>query len=135
MCLNEKKLFSKKTLNPSRPSEHPTQGEKMSKRLGAIILLQEKNKNVERDRPRILGRNPVSKHQIPPEYGDDQVDGGTGLLNPFLETKFSGVNGDREQSFPCSVDHEQNWQNLTRFILTLAIYVTIHTYVKLHFTL
>ena len=42
-----------------------------------------------------LGRNPVSKHQIQPEYGDEQA-GGTGLPNPSRETKFSGANGDRE---------------------------------------
>ena len=35
-----------------------------------------------------LGRNPVSKHQIQPEYGDEQAD-------PFRETKFSGTYGDR----------------------------------------
>ena len=32
-----------------------------------------------------LGKNPVSKHQIQPEYGGEQA-----------ETKFSGANGDRE---------------------------------------
>ena len=41
-----------------------------------------------------LGRNPVSKHQIQPEYGDEQADG-TGRLNPSRETKFSGTHGDR----------------------------------------
>ena len=42
-----------------------------------------------------LGRNPVSKHQIQPEFGDEQADA-TGLPNPSRETKFSGTNGDRE---------------------------------------
>ena len=45
-----------------------------------------------------LGRNPVSKHQIQPEYGDEQADAGrdgTGRLNPSHETKFSGTHGDR----------------------------------------
>ena len=38
-----------------------------------------------------LGKNPVSKHQIQPEYGDDQS----------RETKFSGANGDRGKNiFP-----------------------------------
>ena len=40
-----------------------------------------------------LGRNPVSKHQIQPEYGDGQAEG---LPNPSRETKFSGANADRE---------------------------------------
>ena len=55
------------------------------------------------------GRNPVSKHQIQPEYGDEQAD--AGLPNPSRETKFSGANANREMLyFPCSVDHGQNWQ-------------------------
>ena len=34
-----------------------------------------------------LGRNPVvNKHQIRPEYGDEQADAGTGLPNPSRET-------------------------------------------------
>ena len=40
-----------------------------------------------------LGRNPVCKHQIQPEYGDEQAD--AGRLNPSRETKFSGTHGDR----------------------------------------
>ena len=44
-----------------------------------------------------LGRNPVSKHQIQPEYGDEQADAGRGTerLNPSRETEFSGTHGDR----------------------------------------
>ena len=42
-----------------------------------------------------VGRNPVSKHQIPPEYGDEQADA-AGLPNQSRETKFSGANADRE---------------------------------------
>ena len=42
-----------------------------------------------------LGRNPVSKHQIQPEYGDEQADAGRNGLNPSRETKFSGTHGDR----------------------------------------
>ena len=40
-----------------------------------------------------LGRNPLSKHQIQPEFGDKRR--GTGRLNPSRETKFSGTHGDR----------------------------------------
>ena len=43
-----------------------------------------------------FGRNPVSKHHIQPEYGDEQADAGrAGRLNPSRETKFSGMHGDR----------------------------------------
>ena len=58
-----------------------------------------------------LGRNPVSKHQIQPEYGDEQADAGRDGGNPSRETKFSGAYGDREIFIsPCSADHEQDWQ-------------------------
>ena len=51
-----------------------------------------------------LGRNPVSKHQIQREYGDEQAD--AGRTDPSRETKFSGTHGDR--GGPCSADHEQD---------------------------
>ena len=48
-----------------------------------------------------IGRNPVSKHQIQPEYGEKACWRGTGRPNPSRETKFSGANEDREISiFP-----------------------------------
>ena len=36
-------------------------------------------------------------------------------------------------NFPCSADHEQDWQNLTRLIHTLAICddYTVHTYIQI----
>ena len=44
-----------------------------------------------------LGRNPVSKHQIQPEYADEQADAGRDCRTRLCETKFSGANaGDRE---------------------------------------
>ena len=73
-----------------------------------------------------LGRNPVSKHQIQPKYGDEQADAGrVRQSNPSRETKFSGANGDREififpvQLTTCRIG------NLTRLIHTLAICVTV----------
>ena len=36
---------------------------------------------------------------------------GTGLPNSSRETVFSVVNVDREYCFPCSADHEQDWQD------------------------
>ena len=71
-----------------------------------------------------LGRNPVSKLQIQPEYG------GTGLPDPSCETKFSGANADREIFiFPVQLT-TRRVGNLTRLIHTLAICVTIHTYIQ-----
>ena len=49
-----------------------------------------------------LGRNPVSKHQIQLEYGDEQANAGRDC---------------------------RRIGNLTRLIHTLAVWVTIHTYI------
>ena len=43
-----------------------------------------------------IGRNPVSKHQIQPERGDEQADAGRDCRDPSRETKSSGANADRE---------------------------------------
>ena len=59
-----------------------------------------------------LGRNPVSKqHQIQPEYGDEQADAGrdgwTRLARP---NSLRHARGQGNINFPCSADHEQDWQ-------------------------
>ena len=58
-----------------------------------------------------LGRNPVSKHQIQPEYGDEQADAGrdcrTRLARPNSQ---AGTWTGKYSFFPCSADHEQDWQ-------------------------
>ena len=66
-----------------------------------------------------LGRNLVSKHQIQPEYGDEQ-------------TEFSGANADREISmFPVQLTHTRAGLATLpgRFILLLYVCVIpyIHT--------
>ena len=67
-----------------------------------------------------LGKNPISKHQIQPEYGDEQADAGRDGQTR-LETKFSGANGDREiLNFPVQLATSRIG-SLTRLILTLAI--------------
>ena len=43
-----------------------------------------------------LGRNPASKHQIQPEYEDEQADEGRDSPNRLVRPKFPGANGDRE---------------------------------------
>ena len=36
----------------------------------------------------------------------------TGRLNQSREAKFPGTNGDKgNKNFPCSADHEQDWQS------------------------
>ena len=55
-----------------------------------------------------LGRNPASKHQIQPEYGDKEADAGQNC-----RTRLASLRRERGQGnihFPCSADHVQGWQ-------------------------
>ena len=54
-----------------------------------------------------LGRNPVSKHQIQPEYGDKQADAGRDCRTRLART----VRRQGNIHFSCSADHEQDWQS------------------------
>ena len=78
-----------------------------------------------------LGRNPVSNHQIQPEYGDGQAGAwrGTGRLNPSRETKFSGTHGDRGIIISPVQLTTSRIGNLTWLIHTLLYVMTIHTYI------
>ena len=77
----------------------------------------------------------MSKHLIQPEYGDEQADAGRGLPKPsresnplkgsshYFEAEVLRRNrGQGISHFPCSADHEQDWQPY-RLIHTLAIVV------------
>ena len=56
-----------------------------------------------------LGRNPVSKHQIQPEYGDEQADAGRDCRNRLARPN-SQARTRTGGKVPCSADHEQDWQ-------------------------
>ena len=73
-----------------------------------------------------IGRNPVSKHQIQPEYGDEQADAGRTAEPVSRDQILRRERGQRNIIFPCSADHEQNWQP---YLVdpSLAIY-NDHTY-------
>ena len=72
-----------------------------------------------------LGRNPVSKHQIQPEYGDEHAAAG----RDCQEAKFSGTNADREIFiFPVQLTTSRIG-NLTRLIHTLPAICDGHTYI------
>ena len=66
------------------------------------------------------GRNPVSKHQIQPEYGDEQADAGRGgrtlLTRPNY---FTGANVNKEISIFLDQLTRSRIGDLTRLIHTL----------------
>ena len=67
-----------------------------------------------------LGRNPVSKRQIQPEFGDKQADTGRDCRTRLARQKFSGANADGEiLIFPVQLT-TRRFGNLTRLIHTLA---------------
>ena len=79
-----------------------------------------------------LGRSPVSKRQIQPEYGDEQADAGRDCRTCLVRPSSQGANEDREKIiFPVQMT-TSSVGNLTRLILTLAICddrtTYIHTY-------
>ena len=68
-----------------------------------------------------LGRNPVSKHPIQPEYGDDQARPGLNCPTRLVRPKPSCANGDMDIFiFPVQLTTSRIG-NLTRLIFTLAI--------------
>ena len=79
-----------------------------------------------------LGRNPVSKHQIQPEYGDEQADVGrdcrTRLARPNSQAR-TGI-GKIFIFFPAKLTTSRIG-NLTRLIHTLLYVMTIHTYIAI----
>ena len=56
-----------------------------------------------------LGRKQINKHQIQPEYGDEQADAGT--AEPVSRDRIlRHVRGKGNLHFLCSAEHEQDWQ-------------------------
>ena len=57
-----------------------------------------------------IGSNPVSKHQIQPEYGDEQVDAGRDCRTRLARPNSQARTGQGNIHFHYSVDLEQDWQ-------------------------
>ena len=58
-----------------------------------------------------LGRNPVSKHQIQPEYGEMSRLTRDGTAEPVSRDQIlRHTRGQGNIIFPCPADHEQDWQ-------------------------
>ena len=57
-----------------------------------------------------LGRNPIRKHQIQPEYGDEQA-ARDGTAEPVSKDQIlRHERGQENIHFLCSADHVQDWQ-------------------------
>ena len=76
-----------------------------------------------------LGRNPVSKHQIQPEYGDEQAGAGRdGTAEPVSRDQtLRHARGQGNIFFLVQLTTSRIG-NLTRLIHTLLYVMTIHTY-------
>ena len=55
--------------------------------------------NKKMDAPAELGRNPVSKHQIQPEYGDEQADAGRDCRTRIARPNSEARTGTGKYSF------------------------------------
>ena len=75
-----------------------------------------------------LGRNPVSKHQIQPEYGDEQADAGRDRRNRLARRNSQArTRTGKYIHFPCSADHDQDWQPYP--VDPYSCYKCDHTYI------
>ena len=75
-----------------------------------------------------LGRNPVSKHQIQPEYGDEQADAGRDAEPVSRDQILRHARGQGNIIFLVQRTTSRI-DNLTRLIHTLLYVMTIHTYI------
>ena len=74
-----------------------------------------------------LGRNPVSKHQIQPEYGDEHVDAGRECRTRLARPNSQARMGTWKYSFSLVQLTTTRIDNLTRLIHTLLYVMAIHT--------
>ena len=81
-----------------------------------------------------LGRNPVSKYQIQPEYGDEQADAGRTAEPISRDQILRHARGQGNIIFPVQLTTSRIG-NLTRLIHTLLYVMTIHTYILVHYEL
>ena len=80
-----------------------------------------------------LGRNPVSKHQIQPEYMEMSRLTRDGTAEPVSRDQvFRLARGQGNIHFPCSADHEQDWQPypVDPYSAICDDHTYIHTYIQ-----
>ena len=73
------------------------------------------------------GRNPVSKHQVQPDYGDEQADAGRDCRTRLARPNSQARTRTGKYSFSCSADHEQDWQPYP--VDPYSCYMCDHTYI------
>ena len=76
-----------------------------------------------------IGRNPVSKHQIQPEYGDEQADAGRDCRNRLARPNSQARTGTGKKKIPVQLTMCRIG-NFAQLILSLAIcddHTHIHT--------
>ena len=73
-----------------------------------------------------LGRNSVSKHQIQPEYEDEQADAGRDCRTRLARPNSQHERGQGNTHFSCSANHVQDWQ--TYPVDPYSCYMCDHTY-------
>ena len=81
-----------------------------------------------------LGRNHVKKHQIQPEYGEMSRLTRDGTAEPVSRDQIlRHARGQGNIIFPCSADHEQEWQPypVDPYSATGDDHTYIHTYMVL----
>ena len=74
-----------------------------------------------------LGRNPVIKHQIQPEYEDEQADAGRDGRLRLARPNSQARSAQGNIHFPCSADREQDWQPYP--VDPYSCYMCYHTYI------
>ena len=83
-----------------------------------------------------LGRNPVSKHQIQLEYGEMSRLTRDGTAEPVSRDQIlRHARGQGNIIFPCSADHEQDWQPypVDPYSAICDDNTYIHTYIYMDF--
>ena len=78
-----------------------------------------------------LGRNPVSKHHIQPEYGEMSRLTRDWTAGPVSRDQIlRHARGQGNIIFPCSADHEQDWQPYP--VDPYSAICDDHTYIPVH---
>ena len=75
------------------------------------------------------GRNPVSKDQIQPEYGDEQADAGRDCQTRLARPNSRARTGTGKYSSSLLADNEQDWRHYpVDYLLHVMTIVPVYVY-------